>query len=124
MTKDKMVKDKLMYQSQSNKIINYIQVARVTEPTGDIQTQGTLLAKRLSPPKYMQWFTDMMEWVVAEELQIKHVRKDEKLMDDMAAWAQMLRELRNPPEELLGPGEEDGQIPIATPSQSQTPVTQ
>ncbi|KAJ1194025.1 hypothetical protein NDU88_003320 [Pleurodeles waltl] len=74
------------------------------------------------PPEYMEWLGDMAEWAVAKEVQMKHVRKCEKLVDDLAAWAQMLKELCKPAEELLGPrGEYDVGL-IAPPSQSQERV--
>ncbi|KAJ1187626.1 hypothetical protein NDU88_004401 [Pleurodeles waltl] len=38
------------------------------------------------------------DWAVAEEVRMKHVRKDEALLDDLVALAQMLHNLRTVPD--------------------------
>ncbi|KAJ1141616.1 hypothetical protein NDU88_007944 [Pleurodeles waltl] len=70
-------------------------------PEGD--KTGAMLARLRRQRETRETFRDMVEWEVAEEIRMKHVRTDEKLVNDLAAWAPM-RELRDPPDELMGHG--------------------
>ncbi|KAJ1163110.1 hypothetical protein NDU88_003573 [Pleurodeles waltl] len=49
-----------------------------------------------TPLNYGDRYQDFAEWVVAEEVWMKDVRSDEKLAEDVAAWAQMLQDLGGP----------------------------
>ncbi|KAJ1176738.1 hypothetical protein NDU88_002005 [Pleurodeles waltl] len=48
----------------------------------------------LTPPTYAEWLKDVSDWVIAEEVQMRHVYRDDKFEDDIHAWSTMLIELR------------------------------
>ncbi|KAJ1159888.1 hypothetical protein NDU88_000392 [Pleurodeles waltl] len=49
-------------------------------------------------PTHAGWLKDISEWTDLEEVLMKHVRMDEKVVDDLRAWSAMMHDLKEPPE--------------------------
>ncbi|KAJ1183906.1 hypothetical protein NDU88_000716 [Pleurodeles waltl] len=64
---------------------------------------GLVLAKRIiamkwiarEPPVVGEWWRDVLEWTVAEKVYMKHTKHDEKVEDELKAWAAMLDALKD-----------------------------
>ncbi|KAJ1139656.1 hypothetical protein NDU88_006023 [Pleurodeles waltl] len=79
-------------------------MAKVKHSGRKFMVLGLLLAKcriaikwlNPTPPIYGDWYRKFTDWAVAEEIRMKHVHTDDKLAEDVAAWAQMLQDLGGP----------------------------
>ncbi|KAJ1091488.1 hypothetical protein NDU88_004612 [Pleurodeles waltl] len=70
-------------------------LAELLEACGAEQSEATSGNDPTQRQQYTEWFRDVTEWATAEEIRMKHARIDDKLTDDLRAWAAMLRSLRN-----------------------------